>query len=194
MRQLVPYLASFLPEWVGLATLLRQRACRHTHAHGILSLSGRDRPVFASKVTQPWSKATEDSASRLASHRWTLAGDRLGHDPLEQALFFQSRIPATLKPLARRTSSLAGSAHASDHEQGVTTKTLVQETPRSGSWDFSKIPLFSPERGSGDQPSSVRSAPSVVLRSAPMLQRRAPNILQRKAGQRCRTYDGIPPL
>jgi hypothetical protein len=89
--------------------------------------------VFAPKVAKPQTKATEGSTSRLVLHRSTLVGQRVGYDPVEQALFLQRSIgnQATLRLLPRRDSRGAS---------------------RGASWDFSKIPLFPPERASEAQP------------------------------------------
>jgi hypothetical protein len=82
-------------------------------------------------------------------------GHRLGHDPVEQALFLQRTIgnQATLRLLARRDSSLAGNGRSSELEKTIEQNTTARGAPRGVSWDFSKIPLFPPERASGAQPS-----------------------------------------
>ena len=105
--------------------------------------------MFAPKVPKAQTKATEKSSSKMPQ-RSTVLGHRLGHDPVEQALFLQRTIgnQATLRLLAQQTSRQQGSA---------TENTMTGETPRGASWDFSKIPLFPPDRqGSSPQPSIIQ--------------------------------------
>jgi hypothetical protein len=66
--------------------------------------------VFAPKIAKPQTKAAEGSTSRLAPQRAMCVGHRLGHDPVEQALFLQRVIgnQGTLRLLARRNSALPG--------------------------------------------------------------------------------------
>ena len=114
-------------------------------------------PVFAPKVAKPQIKATEGSTSRLAPHRSTLVGDRLGHDPGEQALFLQRTIgnQATLRYLTQRLSDPPVKGPAERHEQEVALEDMTgREAPRGPSWDFSKIPVFPPDRAFQPHPSS----------------------------------------
>lgn len=102
--------------------------------------------MFTPKVAKPQTRTAASSASNLARQRSTLVGHRFGHDPVEQALFLQRTIgnQATLRLLAQQTSRQQGSA--TEHT-----------TSRGASWDFSKIPLFPPERqGSSPQPNIIQ--------------------------------------
>ncbi len=114
--------------------------------------------MFAPKIAKPQMKATESSTSKLAPSQSALVGHRLGHDPVEQALFLRRKIgnQATLRLLARRGLSLTGSEPRSLDEQ--------EADPASGttpgiSWDFSMIPVFPPEGASRDQPTPLAAAP-----------------------------------
>jgi len=71
--------------------------------------------MFAPKVARPKTKAAESSTSRLVPHRATLVGHRLGHDPVERALFLQRAIgnQATVRLLERRDSALSKEAEVS---------------------------------------------------------------------------------
>jgi hypothetical protein len=100
--------------------------------------------MFAPKVVTPQTKATENSTSRLAVQRPTFAGNGHSRDPIEHALFLQRTIgnQATMRLLAQQSSR-------PDQEIGV--EKMASSRGRSGlSWDFSKIPVFSPDRA-GDQ-------------------------------------------
>ncbi|SEF14961.1 protein of unknown function [Rhizobiales bacterium GAS191] len=63
--------------------------------------------MFAPKVARTQTKARAIPTSKMEPRRSTLAGHRLGHDLVEQALFLQRTIgnQATLRLLAQRTSS-----------------------------------------------------------------------------------------
>jgi GH24 family phage-related lysozyme (muramidase) len=110
--------------------------------------------MFAPKIAKPQTKATGDSNSQ-ARARSTLTAHR--HSPVEQALLLQRTIgnQATLRLLAQRTASLAADESSGDHKQELPPEnTLAREAPRGVSWDFSKIPLYPPDRASRAQPSS----------------------------------------
>ena len=107
--------------------------------------------MFAPKVPKAQTKALENS-SRKMPQQSTLLGHRLGHDPVKQVLFLQHTIgnQATLRLLAQQTSRQQG---------GATENTMTGEPSRGASWDFSKIPLFPPDRasrGSSPQPSVIQ--------------------------------------
>jgi len=104
--------------------------------------------VFAPKVAKPQTKAADVPTSRLAPRRSTLVGHRLGYDPVDQALFLQHSIgnQATLRLLAQRSSRA---------EQEVALEnTTAREVTHGPSWNFSKIPVFSPDRAYRPRPSS----------------------------------------
>jgi hypothetical protein len=96
--------------------------------------------MFAPKVARPQTKAAESPTSKLAPQRLTVGGHRLGHDPVEQALFLQRTIgnQATLRLLAQRAAGPTTKKPGGDHEQGIAPENMVaQEAPRGVSWDFS---------------------------------------------------------
>jgi hypothetical protein len=98
-------------------------------------------------------------------HRATLIGYRLGHDPVEQGLFLQGAIgnETTLRRLARQGSALSRNGHNNSEEQKlVKADTSVETAPRSVSWNFTKIPLFLPERASRAQPLFPRPATPIL--------------------------------
>jgi hypothetical protein len=103
--------------------------------------------VFAPKIAKPQTKVTEGPTSGLALERSTLAGRGFGHNPIEQALFLQKTIgnQATMRLLAQRASR-------PDREIGLENMAISRER-RGLSRDFSKIPVFPPERASQAQPS-----------------------------------------
>jgi len=105
--------------------------------------------VFAPKVAKPQTKAAEASTSKPAPQRSTLVGQRRGYDPVEQVLFPQRAIgnQATLWLQARRDSVPSGNGRNDAEEQEIIGEnTVPDKAPRSLSWNFSKIPLFPPER------------------------------------------------
>src|ERR1700730_10319876 len=115
--------------------------------------------MFAPKVETP-TKAADNPGSSRAPQQSTVAGCRLGHDPVEQALFLQRTIgnQAALRLLAQQTSRPAARDPRGDYQQegGVTETTMT--SPRA-SWDLSKIPLLPPHRasrGSSRQPTIIQ--------------------------------------
>jgi Domain of unknown function (DUF4157) len=106
--------------------------------------------VFAPKVTKPQAKATAESTNRLSNR------------PVKQALMLQSTVgnQAMLRLLAQRGFSPLREKVGDDHEQegGTRESTTTREAPRGVAWDFSNIPVFSPDRASRPQPSSPFAA------------------------------------
>jgi hypothetical protein len=103
--------------------------------------------VFAPKIAKPQTKAAEGPTSRLAPQPSTL-----GHDPVEQVLFLGNR--AALRGLARRDSARPGNGrNCGMEQQSVGENTPIETAPRGVSWDFSKTPVFPPERASRTPPS-----------------------------------------
>jgi hypothetical protein len=114
--------------------------------------------VFAPKVAKPQTKTAESSPGRLAPHRLTLLGH--SRNSVEQALSLQRTIgnQATLRLLARPDSAQPENGRNSEKKEVVGGNTPTEAALRGISWDFSKIPLFPPERASRAQPLSVHSA------------------------------------
>lgn len=110
--------------------------------------------MFAPKIAKAQTKAAEGSTSSIVPHRSTLVGHRVDHNPIEDVRFFQGTIGnhAELRLLLRQTSSPAGGSSDGDHNQEVaTTAMTVAEAPRRASLDFSKLPVFPPDRPAGRQ-------------------------------------------
>jgi hypothetical protein len=105
--------------------------------------------MFAPKVAKPQTKAAESPTGEPAPQRSVRGGHRFGQDPVERALLLQSTIgnQAPLPLLAQQTSSLTENRPDRDHEQEAdpANATARGATP-AVSWDFSKIPIFPPER------------------------------------------------
>jgi hypothetical protein len=111
--------------------------------------------VFAPKVAKPQTKATEGPTGGLTPQRSTLAGHRFGYDPVDQTLLLQRSIgnQATLRLLAQQ---------ASRPEQEIAPDNIAMLRERRGhAWDFSKIPVFAPDRTNQPQASSPLIAPQV---------------------------------
>lgn len=107
--------------------------------------------MFAPKVPKAQTKAFENSSSNMPQ-RSTVLRHRLGHDPVESPLFLQRAIgnQATLRLQAQQTSRQQGCA---------AENSMAGKTSRGASWDFSKIPLFPPDRprrGSSPQPGIIQ--------------------------------------
>jgi hypothetical protein len=101
--------------------------------------------VFALKLAKPQTKAAGASTSRLAPYRSTLVGQRVGRDPVEQAHLLQRMIgnQATLRLLAQPDPSVTASEPRRQDFQGADPG---NRTAHGISWDFSKIPVFPPDR------------------------------------------------
>jgi hypothetical protein len=96
--------------------------------------------MFAPKVAKPQTKAAIVSTSRLADPRSTLTAQR--HGPVEQW-----------------PRSLTANETGGDYEKEVAPEILTaRDALRGVSWDFSKIPVFPPNRVSRPQPSSPLAA------------------------------------
>lgn len=119
--------------------------------------------MFAPRVAKLQTKVAADSMNGLAHQRSTLVARPFGGGTVEGVLELQRTIgnQATLRLLGRQTSRPAVSNPPSDYEQGAgaTKNTMTEETSRGASWDFSKNPLFLPDRasrGSSPQPSIIQ--------------------------------------
>src|SRR4051794_5818068 len=111
--------------------------------------------MFASKVAKPQTKAAASSKNSLALMRSGPVAHRTGYTAVElQVLQRTIGNQATLRLLAQRAAGLTAKEPDGDHKQGVTPESITdRDAPRGVSWDFSKVPLFPPERASGAQPS-----------------------------------------
>ncbi len=110
--------------------------------------------MFAPPITKAH-EAAANPASKLASQRSTFAARRFADSAAEQAPMLQRGFgnQATLRLLAQRAAGLTGYEPSGDHKREATSESMTAlEAPRV-SWDFSKIPLFPPDRADGPQPS-----------------------------------------
>ena len=105
--------------------------------------------MFAPKVAKPQTKAAESPTSKLAPRSPVFATRRFGGGAVEQAHFLQSTIgnQAALRLLSQRARNLTGNVpHGYNDQEADSASLATREAPRSALWDFSKIPLFPPER------------------------------------------------
>jgi hypothetical protein len=120
--------------------------------------------MFAPKVPKPQTKEATNSTNISVRRQPTLAVDRPGHGTAEQLLALQITIgnQATLRLLSKHGFSPTGKKAGGDRKQEADPACLTaQEAEPSLSWDFSKIPLFPPNRPSGYQPVSSLIPPSL---------------------------------
>ena len=125
--------------------------------------------MFAPKVAKPQTKATASSTNGLARQSSTLVAPRPGLSTVEEVLTLQRTIgnQATLRLLAQRTPSQAG-PRGHNEQKAYPASLTAPGTNSRVSWDFSKVPLFPPDRASRPQARSCISALSL------------PNIIQPK--------------
>jgi hypothetical protein len=105
--------------------------------------------MFAAKVAKPQKKTIASSTNSLARQRSAFVAHPPSHDALEQAHILQRSIgnQATLRLLAQRGFSPTEGKVGGDHEQEAHTASPTVQAAKLGlSWDFSKIPIFPPER------------------------------------------------
>src|SRR4051794_34152522 len=106
--------------------------------------------MFAPKVAKPQTKAAESPTGKVAPQRSMRGRHRFGQDPVVQSLLLQRTIgnQAMLRLLSQRTSSLTESrSDGHDHEQAADPANSTARGATPGvAWDFSKIPLFAPDR------------------------------------------------
>ena len=105
--------------------------------------------MFPTKIAKAPTKAADSPTGKLAHQRSTLRARPLGRGAVEQLQMLQWTIgnQATLRYLTHRP--------AERHEQEAAPENLTtREAPRGPSWDFSKIPVFPPDRAFQPHPSS----------------------------------------
>ena len=103
--------------------------------------------MFAPKVAKPGTKVSASPTNKLAPQPSMLAARRFGLEGgLEHLRMLQRSIgnQATLRLLAQRASSLTGNELY--HQDAAPENKTARETVRGSSWDFTKIPLFPPDR------------------------------------------------
>jgi hypothetical protein len=107
--------------------------------------------MFAPPVAKVQTKAAASPTNRLAPQRSTLVPRRFGDGAVEQVHVLQRSIgnQATLRLLSQRARNLTENEPYRDNEQEADPASLTARAATPGvSWDFSKIPLFPPERAS----------------------------------------------
>jgi Domain of unknown function (DUF4157)/Bacterial EndoU nuclease len=110
--------------------------------------------MFAPPIKAPKAKAASQSPPARASKPPQQRPVRPGLGSAEQILALQRTIgnQAVLRLLAKERQNLPGGTPADGQPQAADPKREASpEGPRSASWDFSKIPLFAPNRPSGPQ-------------------------------------------
>src|SRR3954471_12163204 len=113
--------------------------------------------MFAPKIAKAQTKAPDSPTRKLAPQPSTLGARPLGGGAVEQARMLQGTIgnQATLRYPTHRLSNLPAKGPAERHEQEAAPENMTaREAPRGSSWDFSKIPVFPPDRADRPQPSS----------------------------------------
>jgi len=117
--------------------------------------------MLAPKIAKAQTKASDSPTHKLARQSSTLAARPLGGGAVEQARMLQGTIgnQAMLRCLTQRLSNLPAKGRAELHEQEAAPENMtVREAPRGPSWDFSKIPVFPPDRVDRPQPPSLLAA------------------------------------
>jgi hypothetical protein len=110
--------------------------------------------MFAPPIKAPKAKAASQSPPTRASKPPQQRPVRPGSGSAEQILALQRTIgnQAVLRLLAKERQNLPGGTPADSQPQAADPKREASpEGARSASWDFSKIPLFAPNRPSGPE-------------------------------------------
>jgi len=105
--------------------------------------------MFAPKVVKAQTNALEGQTNKLAPQPSTLVARPFGGGAAEQAHILQRSIgnQPTLRLLSQRASSQTGKGVDDDSEQEAAPENMTaRATARGVSWDFSKIPIFPPDR------------------------------------------------
>ena len=109
--------------------------------------------MFAPKVATAGTKASAGPTNKQAPQRSTLAARSIGHGgEFEHLRMIQWSIgdQALLRLSAQGTSSLTGNElHRDPYQRAAPENKTALKTLRGPSWDFSKIPIFPPDRPSG---------------------------------------------
>jgi hypothetical protein len=115
-----------------------------------------DAAMFAPKIAK--AKAAEIPTGKLAPQRALLSARPFGGSAVEQEHFHQRTLgnEAMLQLLSQRGFSPTREGNSGNHEQdGTPENTVIREASRGAAWDFSKIPVFPPNRANRAQ---VRSS------------------------------------
>jgi hypothetical protein len=117
--------------------------------------------MFVPKIAKAKTKASDSPTRKLAPQFSTLVARPLGGGAVEQVRMLQGTIrnQAMLRYLTQRLSNLPANGAAERHGQEAAPENMMaREAPRGSSWDFSKIPVFPPDRADRPQSSSLRAA------------------------------------
>jgi hypothetical protein len=114
--------------------------------------------MFDSKVAKPQTKTAAGSTNNSARQHPTLVARPFGGGAVEQASTLQGTIgnQSTLRYLTQRLSNPPAEARGEHHPTEAAR--VTKEAPSIG-WDFSKIPVFAPDRANRPQASSPLTAP-----------------------------------
>src|SRR3954453_8899322 len=137
-----------------------------------MSMTTEGAAMFAPKIAKPQTKAAASPTNKLALQRPTPMARPFGGGAADQARMLQATIgnQATLRYLTQRLSNLPAKEPAERHEQEAVPENMTaREAPRGPSWDFSKIPVFSPERINQTRVQSPTAAPSLAAVIQPRL-------------------------
>jgi hypothetical protein len=111
--------------------------------------------MFAPPVAKTQTKTATSWTNKLAHQRPTLVAQRLGHGLVRQAQLLQRSTgnQSTLRLLAQRGSTLTGGKPGGDHEREANPTSLSARTATHRiSRDFSKCPMFPPDRPEAQSP------------------------------------------
>jgi hypothetical protein len=118
--------------------------------------------MFAPLVAKSQAKKPASSTNSLGL-RSPLAPRRPGHSLADQALILQRTIgnQAVLRLMAeQRATSLPGNEPLDYKEQGSDASSPTARKAAPGvSWDFSRVPIFPPDRAGQTEPPAPRRAP-----------------------------------
>src|SRR5215472_8256422 len=142
--------------------------------------------MFAPKMAKAQAKAPDSPTRKLAPQPSTLLTPPLDGGAVEQARMLPGTIgnQATLRYLTQRLSNLPAEEPAGRHEQESARENMTaRATSRGPSWDFSKIPLFPPERADQPNAQSVPTAEPSLTLMRPETTRKPPNTRVAKGAQ-----------
>jgi hypothetical protein len=122
--------------------------------------------MFAPKVAKPKTKSAETPISKRTPRCSALVGHPLDHYSVGKAFLLQRTIgsQSTLRSLVQRASRPVRSVPDNHYEHETATENMItRAAPRGAPWDFSKIPVFAPNRANRPQASlSYSPLPGVI--------------------------------
>src|SRR4051812_8882611 len=133
---------------------------------------GRKSLMFAPKMAKTQTRAPDSPTRKLAPQPSTLVARPLSGGAVEQARMLQRTIgnQATLRYLTQRLFNLPSKGPVERHEQEAAPENMMApEAPRGTSWNFSKIPLFPPDRPNGHRAGPLATVPLPLSMLQPKL-------------------------